>query len=130
MNYKEGSMNRGNQYPVRVHYEYEQEENVKVKYAHGVWGGITKQGEIELNFYLEHDKVFSRQNAQQNTTMQPMDSSLPVHYVTRSIHSRVLLNYHTARSILEWLEDKVTALELPEDDADSTQEYDITTMEQ
>ena len=31
--------------------------------------------------------------------------------VTRHIHSRVLLNYHTARAVLEWLEDRVAALE-------------------
>ncbi len=31
--------------------------------------------------------------------------------ITRHIHSRVLLNYHTARAVLEWLEDRVAALE-------------------
>lgn len=35
--------------------------------------------------------------------------------ITRHIHSRVVMNYHTARAMLEWLEDKVAALEAEED---------------
>ena len=31
--------------------------------------------------------------------------------VNRCIHSRILLNYHTARAVLDWLEDRVAALE-------------------
>ncbi len=33
----------------------------------------------------------------------------------RHIHSRVVMNYHTARAMLEWLEDKIVALEAEEE---------------
>ncbi len=41
------------QQPMRVRYEYEQEPETRLQYAHGVWGGINPQGEVELNFYTE-----------------------------------------------------------------------------
>ena len=31
--------------------------------------------------------------------------------ITRHIHSRVLFNYHTARALMEWLEEKIDTLE-------------------
>ena len=113
---------RGNIYPTRVHYEYELEENVRVQYAHGVWGGVTKHGEIELNFYLEHDNVGIKKEA----NIPHKDAIIPTHYITRLVHSRILLNYATARSVLEWLEEKVQTLELEDDENNpyATLEYD------
>lgn len=101
--------------PVRIRYEYEQDPETRVRYAHGVWGGINPQGEIELNFYTESDKipVFSERivaaNGNLGHEMSPYDESLKV--ITRNIHSRLILNYHTARAVLEWLEEKVDVLE-------------------
>ena len=37
--------------------------------------------------------------------------------IVRHIHSRVVMNYHTARAMLEWLEDKVASLEAEEEGA-------------
>ena len=49
--------------------------------------------------------------------------------VTRTIHSRVLLNYHTARSVLEWLEEKIEMLEM-EDGANPLMVDDDSGVEQ
>ena len=38
-----------------------------------------------------------------------------VRTIVRHIHSRVVMNYHTARAMLEWLEDKIVALEAEEE---------------
>lgn len=124
---EEDSMsNRGNIYQTRVHYEYELDDNVRVQYAHGVWGGITKHGEIELNFYLEHDKV----GVKKERTVPNKDSMTPTHYITRLVHSRILLNSTTARSILEWLEEKIQTLELDEEDSISYPILECNTKEQ
>lgn len=45
------------QYPSRIRYEYEQDPETRLQYTHGVWGGINPQGEIEISFYLESDKM-------------------------------------------------------------------------
>ena len=42
------------------------------------------------------------------------EENLEVREVVRRINTRVLLNYNTARAVLEWLEDRVAALEMDE----------------
>ena len=38
-------------FPARIRYEYEQDPAARLQYAHGVWGGINPQGEIEIDVY-------------------------------------------------------------------------------
>ena len=103
-------------FPNRIRYEYSQDPDCRLQYTHGVWGGINPQGEIEINFYLESDKMpsFSEMPLEPDGSpgmeVVPFDEEERV--VTRHIHSRVLVNYHTARALLEWLEEKVEALEM------------------
>lgn len=101
--------------PSRIRYRYEMAPEARLQTAHGVWGGINSQGEIEMNFYHESDAL----PACSEQILAP-DGSLgheivpgndDVRDITRHIHTRVLLNYHTARAVLEWLEDRVNALE-------------------
>ena len=102
--------------PLRIRYEYEQDPEARLHYAHGVWGGINPQGEVELNFYTESDKLplYSERiiaaDGSLGHEMAPYDENLKV--VTRRIHTKLILNYHTARAVLEWLEDKVDTLEV------------------
>lgn len=111
-------MSQNTKYPNKIRYEYEQESNLRLNYAHGVWGGINPQGEVEMNFYIESDKLpnFSERIVAPDGSfgheVAPYDEELKV--ITRQIHSKVVLNYHTARAVLEWLEDKVEALEMEE----------------
>jgi hypothetical protein len=101
-------------FPSKIRYEYLQDPDVRIRYAHGVWGGINPQGEVEVNFYLESDKMPSYSerlvapDGSFGHEMAPPDAE--VRTVTRTIHSRVILNYHTARAVLEWLEDKLDML--------------------
>jgi hypothetical protein len=101
--------------PLRVRYEYEKDEQASLQYAHGVWGGINLQGEIELNFYTESDKMpsfFERMIAPDGSLgheIDPYDENMKV--IVRRIHSRILLNYHTAKTLQDWLAEKVDALE-------------------
>ena len=103
------------QQPMRVRYEYEQEPETRLQYAHGVWGGINPQGEVELNFYTESDKLppFSERiiapDGSFGHEMTPYQEDLKI--ITRRIHTKLILNYHTARAVIEWLEDKVETLE-------------------
>ena len=105
---------------LRIRYEYEQHPEAKVHYAHGVWGGINPQGEVELDFYTESDKLppYSERilaaDGSFGHEITPQDDNLRV--VVRQIHSKVLLNYHTARAVLEWLQEKVDAIENEIDD--------------
>ncbi len=107
--------------PLRIRYEYQQASGLTPQYAHGVWGGINAQGEVEINFYAESDKLppFSERLVAPDGSfgheMTPFDENLKM--VNRHIFSKIIINYHTARDILEWLEDKVEALEMEGDAA-------------
>ncbi len=107
------------QYPSRVRYEYEQEPEVRLKYAHGVWGGINPQGEIEISFYLESDKMppYSERVIEEDGSFghEMAPYSEDIRTIVRTIQAKVVINYHTARALLEWLEDKVCELEEEEE---------------
>ncbi len=107
-------------FPTRVRYEYEHDPEARLKYAHGVWGGINPQQEIEINFYLESDKMppYSERQIEPDGSLghefAPFDEETRV--VTRHIHTKVLISYQTARALLEWLEEKVDALDASEEE--------------
>lgn len=104
--------------PQRIRYEYALDTHANLHLAHGVWGGVNPQGEIELNFYTESDKMPSfseclihpRHGIEQEIT--PTDEN--VRTIVRHVHSRVVLNYYAARAMLEWLEDRLETLETEE----------------
>ena len=104
--------------PARIRYEYKEEKDVSLSYTHGVWGGINPQGEIELNFYVESDKVptFSERTIDAEGVFGPelAPYNEDARTVVRNIHSKILVNYQTARALLEWLEEKVETLEAEE----------------
>lgn len=110
--------------PLRVRYEYEQGKESKAQYAHGVWGGINPMGEIELNFYIESDKLPRYTESVIEASGMHGPEQTPdngdVKSVVRHIHSRVIVNYHTARTMLDWLEEKIEAIET---DGESLRHY-------
>ena len=68
-----------------------------------------------MNFYHESDALpaFSEQLVAPDGSIghEMTPGEVDAREVNRCIHSRVLLNYHTARAVLDWLEDRVAALE-------------------
>ena len=44
-------------HPNKIRYRYTIDKDARLHTAHGVWGGINPQGEIELNFYHESDAL-------------------------------------------------------------------------
>jgi hypothetical protein len=107
--------------PLRIRYEYQEAPDARPQYAHGVWGGINAQGEVEINFYAECDKLppFSERLVAPDGSfgheMAPCDENMKL--VTRHILSRIIVNYNTACDIVEWLEDKIQVLDMEADGA-------------
>jgi hypothetical protein len=110
-----------NEFPTKIRYEYEQDPQTRIRYAHGVWGGVNPQGEIEVNFYVESDKMPSYSECLIAPDGSLGHENIPfdeeARAVVRTVHSRIILNYHAARAVLEWLEDKVASLEEEEGSA-------------
>ena len=111
-------MSQDHKFPQKLRYEYKRDDDVRLNYAHGVWGGINPQGEIEINFYTESDAMppYSERIIAEDGSfgheIAPYDEDIRT--ITRTIHNRLLLNYQTARSVLEWLEEKIEMLEMEE----------------
>lgn len=83
--------------------------------AHGVWGGVTPHGEIEMCFYDESSipPQFSEQEIGPDGLPGPehIMGNPGERKVIRNIHSRVLLNPQTARAIMDWLEERLNELD-------------------
>ena len=110
-------MNTIEEFPSLLRFEYSVDSNAVLNVAHGVWGGINPQGETEMNFYLESDKLpaYTQREVAPDGSMGEEKSvydSEKEHVIVRRIHSRILLNYQTARSLVEWLDEKLDALEM------------------
>ncbi len=108
-------------HPNKIRYRYSIDKDARLHTAHGVWGGINPQGEIELNFYHESDALPQSTECLVSPDGSLGPENLPEGFeqrdIIRHIHSRVLLNYETARAVLEWLEDRVATLEMEDGEA-------------
>ena len=103
-------------HPEKIRYRYTQDKDARLQTAHGVWGGINPQGEIELNVYHESDALPQISECQVAPDGSLGPENLPEGFdrrdIVRHIHARVLLNYDTARAVLEWLEERIATLEM------------------
>ena len=106
-----------------IRYQFTTEPS-PLRTAHGVWGGVNPQGEIEMCFYDESSipPQFSEQSIGPDGTPGPehFNSDGGTRKINRNIHSRILLNYQSAKAILQWLEERVNELE----SADNPEMYD------
>ncbi|GFM35808.1 hypothetical protein [Desulfovibrio psychrotolerans] len=108
-------MSKGYKLPARIRYEYEIKPDAALEYAHGVWGGVNPHGEVEMNFYTESDKLpsFSERIISPDGSIghEIIPAEGEQKAVTRNVHSRIVMNYNTARALYEWLDEKLSALE-------------------
>ncbi len=123
-------MSQKEDFPKRIRYEYV-ESDTKLKVTHGVWGGVNTHGEIELNFYAENDKLptWSERILSPDGTLGPelTTDDDETRTITRHVHSKILLNFHTAHALMAWLEEKLESLEV---DDTAMLLYDDTGIEQ
>lgn len=104
--------------PGKIRYEYQEDPALSMQYAHGVWGGINPQGEIEINFYTEQEKIpeiserYLKPDGSYGSEMTLAEEDTRV--VRRKIQAKVLVNQHTARALLNWLAEKLENLEAEE----------------
>lgn len=111
-----GIMNDDNEMlPASIRFHYQLAPEAKLQTAHGVWGGINPHGEIEMSFYHESDALprFTEQIIAPDGSMEHevADNDGETRHIVRHVHSRILLNYNTARAVLEWLEDRIDELD-------------------
>ena len=109
-------MNPMGKMPGRIKYEYKDADKAPLHYAHGVWGGINPHGEIEMNIYTESDKMPAHSerivHADGSVGPEMVVEDEETKTIVRTVHTKVVVSYETARAVIEWLEEKVQALEM------------------
>lgn len=102
-------------YPEKIIYHYEHQADLPLQVTHGVWGGINPHGEIELSFYHESDMppAISEQQIGADGIPGPERNASGdnCRHIVRKLHTRILINYETARALQEWLDQRVAELD-------------------
>ena len=108
------SLDAENIQPTKIRYIYKEDPHCHLNLAHGVWGGVTSQGEIEMSFYVESENFpeYSEEIIAPDGSLEhEIDKNHFPHEIIRFVHSHVLLSYQTATSLREWLDDRISELE-------------------
>jgi len=115
-------------FPNKIRYEYKRDERCPMVFAHGVWGGLNPQGEIEMNLYTESDKLpaYAERIIHPDGSVGPEvnQGEADTKTIVRTVHAKVVFNHRTARAIIEWLEEKVRLLEMDHSPMTFTSEED------
>ncbi len=103
------------QIPMKLRYVYEKSRDCPTVTAHGVWGGVNPHGEIEMNLYTESDQLpeFTEHVVNPDGSIGPELAEHPeeTRSIVRTVVTKVLVNYQTARALIDWLQDKVHDLD-------------------
>lgn len=102
-------------FPEKIRYHYQTDPGAHLQISHGVWGGVNPHGEIELCFYHESDipPLVSEQLVSPDGSAGPerINQEDGCRHIARQIHTRILVNYNTARALLDWLEERLAELD-------------------
>lgn len=94
----------------QVAFKYKFPETYNPVYTNGAYGGLTSQGEIALNFYIERQPIPYEQKHEVNSegTLGPLMNQVPevdegVLNVIRYVTVGVIMNPDTAKRIYDFL---------------------------
>ncbi len=106
-------------YPEKIIFEYRNGEDCPFIYTHGLWGGVNAQGEIEMNLYSESDKLpaFTEQKMEPDGSYGPETppGDQNTRTMVRKVQAKVVMNYHTARMIMDWLKEQMDILDMEQE---------------
>ena len=99
-----------------IRFKYIFEDDYNPKYVNGAFGGVSPQGEIIVNFYLEriplpyedHHELYSDGHISQIKSRKPDDFEGTM---IRYIQSGIVVSLEQAKSIQAWLGSKIEEAE-------------------
>ena len=100
----------------QIKYKYKFNETYNPIYVNGAIGGLSPQGEIIVNFYLERNSLPKVQSFEvdEGTGIGKLSETEPQDYeqsFIRYIENGVILNYKTAKEVHRWLGEHISSLE-------------------
>ena len=106
---------------INLKYEYKQDTNLRPNDGHGGWGGVDPHGEVEMNVYVEYDKIPLVTQCELTpegriTPEEDLNHEEGTKQIVREINSKLIMSYSTARAVMEWISDQLEMMESCEDD--------------
>lgn len=106
--------------PNKFEYRFTRDQSLPLQVSHGVWGGITPQGNIELNFFYESEDIpekMERLVSEDGTILheETTGDDSDIRHFTRCVNSRILVSYDTAVSICNWLCEQLDQMDRNQD---------------
>lgn len=102
---------------VKYQLVYRRESNVQPRVSHGVYGGVTPSGTIEMEFFTEasdpsgvREYVYDEAGvllSEENPSAQD-ETSLKL---VRTVHTRLLMSRAAARNLMDWLSETLADLD-------------------
>ena len=96
-----------------VSFKYEYAEQFKTIYANGVWGGPNAYGDIVMNLFVEKAKPpeESKHAIREDGTLEEKSRVPSKDIIVRELQVGIFLNLNVARSIKNWLDQKIKVME-------------------
>lgn len=96
-----------------ISFKYTYADYFRNYYANGIWGGINPHGEIIMNFYLEKNKPpeETKHRLTEANTLEEISRKPKEQLIVRELQAGIVLNLNVARSIRDWLDDKIKSME-------------------
>lgn len=100
--------------PRTVKFEYIKSGDYRVIYADGVHGGPTPRGMVQLSFYAERSPIprkIVHQIVDNQLGPEVRDQRESRTGIIRQVAATVVMSLDSARSLREWLDEKIEVLE-------------------
>jgi hypothetical protein len=93
---------------------YVKDHEFRTSYATGVFGGITPNGLIDANFYSERipipKRITFKVDAETGHILEETERDTKKGFV-REVHCGVLIDVGLAKSMIQWLEERIKQIE-------------------
>ena len=106
--------------PHSIDFHYIKSNSFRVVHADGVWGGPTPRGYVSMSFYSERTPIPRRitHAVTQEGNLGKLGDEVgrdTREGLVREVEVEVMLDLELARSLAQWLDDKIEALQAQQD---------------
>lgn len=96
----------------KITFHFKKSPDFKTALATGIYGGPTIQGLININFFVDRPPLPKSVSHEIDGERIGAEVEKEVkNGLIREVHSGILLDVNTAKSVVEWLNDKIEILE-------------------
>ncbi|MDD2331247.1 MAG: hypothetical protein PHI68_01200 [Candidatus Cloacimonetes bacterium] len=98
----------------RITFKYKFSPDYNPLYINGAYGGVNESGDIVVNFYLERhclpntEEYAIKENQLMKLSNEPTDLNSSW---LRFVQNGIVMNLHTAKNIVQWLQQKIADVE-------------------